>query len=182
MLNRMLVDFGPNNWTSELRHCVPGFAPFRGSAYADFTYEDTRGQLTREWFGPEKATMWHGRWPRYHIEVKSTRGEENETFHMSRVQMITVRVPTNDGGVCIDSVHHVRRLGSRNVRMSARTYTSSCAYRVLACLSRRIWSTLTHIEHCSLATCSMRMTFICSVTLSSRLEFEFWFFFFTLVV
>jgi hypothetical protein len=91
MLMRMLDDFGPNNWTSELRHCVPGFAPFRGTttAYADFTYDDTRGQLTREWFGPEKATLWHGRWPRYHIEVKSTRGEESEPFHMSRVQMLT---------------------------------------------------------------------------------------------
>ena len=93
MLIRMLADFGPNNWTSELRHCVAGFAPFCGSACADFTYEDTRGQLTREWFGPEKATAWHDRWPRYHIEVKSTRGEEIEPFHMSRFQMITVRVP-----------------------------------------------------------------------------------------
>jgi len=91
MLIRMLDDFGPNNWTSELRHYIPGFAPFHGMAYADFTYDDTRGQLTREWFGPEKAAAWQGRWPRYHIEVKSTRGEENEPFHMSRVQMITVR-------------------------------------------------------------------------------------------
>jgi hypothetical protein len=91
MLVRMLVDFGPNNWTSELRHCIPGFAPFRGTAHADFTYDDTRGQLTREWFGPEKAAAWLGRWPRYHIEVKSTRGEENEPFHMSRAQMVTVR-------------------------------------------------------------------------------------------
>ncbi|KAI9442850.1 hypothetical protein BJY52DRAFT_1317510 [Lactarius psammicola] len=89
MLIRMLDDFGPNNWTSELRHFIPGFAPFHGMAYADFTYDDTRGQLTREWFGPEKAAAWQGRWPRYHIEVKSTRGEENEPFHMSRVQMIT---------------------------------------------------------------------------------------------
>lgn len=89
MLLRMLVDFGPNNWTSELRHCIPGFAPFHGMAYADFTYDDTRGQLTREWYGPEKAALWQGRWPRYHIEVKSTRGEESEPFHMSRVQMTT---------------------------------------------------------------------------------------------
>ncbi|KAI9443898.1 hypothetical protein H4582DRAFT_2071449 [Lactarius indigo] len=89
MLIRMLDDFGPNNWTSELRHFIPGFAPFHGMAHADFTYDDTRGQLTREWFGPEKAAAWHSRWPRYHIEVKSTRGEENEPFHMSRVQMIT---------------------------------------------------------------------------------------------
>jgi hypothetical protein len=91
MLMQMLDDFGPNNWTSELRHCVPGFAPFRSTttAYADFTYDDTRGQLTRKWFGPEKATLWQGRWPRYHIEVKSTRGEESEPFHMSRVQMLT---------------------------------------------------------------------------------------------
>ncbi|KAH9037560.1 hypothetical protein EDB84DRAFT_1480937 [Lactarius hengduanensis] len=89
MLIRMLDDFGPTNWTSELRHFIPGFAPFHGTAFADFTYDDTRGQLTREWFGPEKAAAWHSRWPRYHIEVKATRGEENEPFHMSRVQMIT---------------------------------------------------------------------------------------------
>jgi hypothetical protein len=88
----MLTDFGPANWTSELRNSIPGFAPFQGHAYADFTYSDTQGQLTREWFGPEKATAWHGRWPRYHIEVKSTRGEENEPFHISRHQMATVRL------------------------------------------------------------------------------------------
>ena len=91
MLCRKLVDFGPDNWTSELRNCIPGFAPFRGQAYADFTYDDVRGQLTREWYGPEKAALLHGRWPRYHIEVKSTRGDVREHFHMSRFQMMTVR-------------------------------------------------------------------------------------------
>lgn len=88
-LIRMLDDFGPDNWTSELRTAIPGFTPFRGRAYADFTYLDRQGQLTRRWFGAEKATAWHGRWPRYHIEVKSTRGEENEPFHMSGKQMST---------------------------------------------------------------------------------------------
>jgi hypothetical protein len=91
-LIRMLGDFGPDNWTSELRTSIPGFTPFRGRACADFTYLDRQGQLTRRWFGAEKATEWHGRWPRYHIEVKSTRGEENEPFHMSGKQMSTVRV------------------------------------------------------------------------------------------
>jgi hypothetical protein len=91
-LIRMLDDFGPDNWTSELRDSVPGFTPFRGRARADFTYLDRQGQLTRRWFGAEKATAWHDRWPRYHIEVKSTRGEENEPFHMSGKQISTVRV------------------------------------------------------------------------------------------
>jgi len=91
LLIRTLHDFGPDNWTSELRHLVPGFAPFRGHAYADFTYVDSQGQLTRNWFGPEKAAAWHGRWPKYHIEVKSTSGDENEPFHMSPNQMATVR-------------------------------------------------------------------------------------------
>ena len=85
-------DFGPENWTSELRTAIPGFTPFRGRAYADFTYLDRQGQLTRAWLGAEKAAAWHGRWPRYHIEVKSTRVGENEPFHMSRNQMSTVRV------------------------------------------------------------------------------------------
>jgi hypothetical protein len=92
VLLRLLDDFGPDNWTSELRHFVPGFTPFRGKALADFTYLDREGQLTRAWFGAEKATAWHGRMPKYHIEVKSTRGEENEPFHMSSYQMSTVRV------------------------------------------------------------------------------------------
>jgi hypothetical protein len=91
-LLRLLDDFGPDNWTSELRNFIPGFTPFRGKAFADFTYLDRQGQLTRAWFGAEKATAWHGRWPRYHIEVKSTSREENEPFHMSREQMFTVRV------------------------------------------------------------------------------------------
>ena len=91
-LIRLLHDFGPDNWTSELRHSIPGFTPFSGRAFADFTYSDRQGQLTRAWFGAEIATAMNGHWPRYHIEVKSTRGEENEPFHMSREQMSTVRV------------------------------------------------------------------------------------------
>lgn len=88
----MLDDFGPDNWTSELRHLVPGFTPFRAQAFADFTYLDSRGQLTRTWFGPEKAAAWQGSWPKYHIEVKSTFREENEPFHVSKHQLATVRL------------------------------------------------------------------------------------------
>ena len=91
LLVRALDDFGPDNWTSELRHSVPGFTPFRGQAFADFTYVDSQGQLTRTWLGPDKAAAWQGRWPKYHIEVKSTRGDETEPFHMSPNQMFTVR-------------------------------------------------------------------------------------------
>jgi hypothetical protein len=87
----MLDDFGPANWTSKLRKCIPGFTPFQGQASADFTYQDTRGQLTQKWLGPEKAAEWHGCWPRYHIEVKSTRMKENEPFHISYRQMGDVR-------------------------------------------------------------------------------------------
>jgi len=92
LLIRTLNDFGPDNWTSELRHLVPGFTPFQGQAPADFTYLDSQGQLTRAWFGPDKAAAWHNRWPRYHIEVKSTCREETEPFHMSPYQMATVRL------------------------------------------------------------------------------------------
>ena len=77
------------------------------------TYDDTLGQLTREWFGSEKARLWMGRWPRYHIEVKSTRGGEEEPFHMSWVQMITVRAHVYVGvGVRLMVLH--RHRGSRN--------------------------------------------------------------------
>jgi hypothetical protein len=34
-------------------------------------------------FGPEEAALWLGRLSRYHIEVKSARGEDEEPFHMS---------------------------------------------------------------------------------------------------
>ena len=171
MLVRMLDDFRPNNWTSELRHCVPGFAPFRGNAnvFADFTYDDTRGQLTREWFGPEKASLWMGRWPRYHIEVKSTRGEEEEPFHMSQAQMITVRVGAVGCGCLIDGV--CRRRGSRNARTWAQIFMSLCAYRVSVCPSRRLWSMQTRIAHCFMDNCSMRMMCICGVIWSFVFEF-----------
>ena len=99
----MLYDFGPDNWTSKIRNCTPGLVPFTASAEAAFTYMDTRGQLTRKWFGPEKVTAWQGRWPRYHIEVKTTHGEENEPFQMSQGEMTTVRpfqpVISDYGGV-----------------------------------------------------------------------------------
>jgi hypothetical protein len=117
MLVRMLDDFGPDNWTSKVRNCTPGFPPFRGSADAVFTYSDTRGRLTREWFGPEKTSAWRGRWPRYHIEVKTTCGEENEPFHMSRDQMITVSCPIrhDDGRVyyVIICVYQASRFSER---------------------------------------------------------------------
>jgi hypothetical protein len=161
ILVRKLHDFGPNNWTSELRCRVPGFVPFHGNAYADFTYDDARGQLTREWFGPEKAALWQGRWPRYHIEVKSTRGVDEEPFHISRAQMITVRV-----GLCVFVcvLMMCRRRGSRNARKLARIFMSLCAYRALARRSLRIWSMRTRIARCFMDTCSMRMMYICSVT------------------
>ena len=169
MLMRMLDDFGPNNWTSELRHWVPGFAPFRGSAYADFTYDDTRGQLTREWFGLEKANLWMGCWPRYHIEVKSTRGDEEGPFHMSRAQMITVRAHVCVGmGVRLMMLR--RHRGSQNARTWAQIFMSLCAYHVSACPSRRIWSMQTRIAPCFMDICSMHMMCFCSVIWSFRFE------------
>ena len=99
----MLDDFGPDNWTSKVRNCTAGLAPFTASAEAAFTYCDTRALLTRQWFGPEKATAWNGRWPRFYIDVKTTRGEENEPFQMGQDEMTTVRpvqpVISDDGGV-----------------------------------------------------------------------------------
>jgi hypothetical protein len=130
LLLLMLDDFGPANWTSELRNCVPGFTPFQGQAYADFTYHDTQGQLTRKWLGPEKAAEWNGRWPRYHIEVKSTRGEDSEPFHISRAQMITVRphpLPVLLQLSASFLTRSDRRLLSRSEPISVQTCTSSCA-------------------------------------------------------
>jgi hypothetical protein len=88
--SRDLPGFGPENWTSELRGLVPGFLPYEAPAIADFTYHDAYGVLTSLWFGPQTAEAWSGRWPLYHVEVKSTSGAATEAFHLSSRQLDTV--------------------------------------------------------------------------------------------
>lgn len=91
MLTRDLPDFGPDNWTSELRGRVPGFQPYKDpqAAVADFYYHDSQGALTALWWGTEK-NEWIDRWPVYHIEVKTTFDDTAKSFHMSKSQLALV--------------------------------------------------------------------------------------------
>lgn len=94
MLQQTLgTDFTEMNWTSELRGQVPGFSPYNGPSVADFCYADLKGILTNLWCGKELKQAWKlkGRWPTYHLEVKTTSGVANEPFHMSAAQLNTVR-------------------------------------------------------------------------------------------
>lgn len=90
MLSDLLGDsFGPDNWTSEARGIVDGFTPFEGSSLGDFTYHDQDGILTRIWYDGDSAVLeaWEGKWPTYHIEVKSTAGTAQDPFQISRHQL-----------------------------------------------------------------------------------------------
>lgn len=82
-------NFGPNNWTSEARGVIEGLIPFEGDSLGDFTYCDHDGSLTRIWYegDPEALEAWAGKWPTYHMEVKSTAGTAQEPFQMSRHQL-----------------------------------------------------------------------------------------------
>lgn len=90
MLSDLLGDsFGPDNWTSEARGIVDEFTPFEGSSLGDFTYHDQDGILTRIWYDGDSAVLeaWEGKWPTYHIEVKSTAGTAQDPFQISRHQL-----------------------------------------------------------------------------------------------
>lgn len=94
LLVRDLPDFGPENWTSELRGLADGFQPYQGYAVADFVYHDTQGALTALWCGTTR-NEWTGKWPIYHIEVKSTSGDVVDPFHMSVSQLVLVCYSTS---------------------------------------------------------------------------------------
>lgn len=91
LLSKELPHFSSDNWTSELRGEVPGFEPYPAGSLADFTYRDTSGALTTLLFGKEKHEFWKNHWPTYYLEVKSTPGDIEEPFHMSRRQLQIVR-------------------------------------------------------------------------------------------
>ncbi|KZP08811.1 hypothetical protein FIBSPDRAFT_900968 [Athelia psychrophila] len=87
VLQKKLPGFGPDNWTSELRIGVPGFDAYQSTSLSDITYADDQGILTDFVYGAEKKHEWNGRWPTYHLEVKSTTGVCEEPFHMSARQL-----------------------------------------------------------------------------------------------
>ena len=85
-----LPRFDAENWTSHRRGNVPGFVAYEGPSLADLTYEDKDGVLTEHLYGNERRVAWSGKWPTYHIEVKSTAGALNMPFRMSQEQLQTV--------------------------------------------------------------------------------------------
>ncbi|KZP18490.1 hypothetical protein FIBSPDRAFT_1046178 [Athelia psychrophila] len=87
VLQEKLPGFSADNWTSELRARVPGFDAYQSVSLSDITYADDQGILTALVYGVEKRREWSGRWPTYHLEVKSTTGVCEESFHMSARQL-----------------------------------------------------------------------------------------------
>ncbi|KAJ3554672.1 hypothetical protein NM688_g2984 [Phlebia brevispora] len=82
-----LPEFDVNNWASSRRGQVPGFEVFEGISVADFVYQDSEGSMTRYLFGDGRRHDWEGRWPAYHIEVKSTVGTLSVPFLMRQGQL-----------------------------------------------------------------------------------------------
>ncbi|TFY59494.1 hypothetical protein EVJ58_g5749 [Rhodofomes roseus] len=99
VLGEIYRELGPNfteaNWTSELRGQVPGFTPYGGTSIADFRYLDKDGVLTGLWYGQQRKRAWKGRWPTYHVEVKTTSGVATEPFHVSHAQLQVARQFSN---------------------------------------------------------------------------------------
>ncbi|KDQ14779.1 hypothetical protein BOTBODRAFT_340753 [Botryobasidium botryosum FD-172 SS1] len=83
---KFLPQFGPKNWTSELRGEVKEFDGYQGKAVADFVYEDSEGALTNMLYGAERKQAWRNQWPTYHLKVKATPGQMGQqyVFEMSR--------------------------------------------------------------------------------------------------
>ncbi|KAF8854837.1 hypothetical protein BDZ45DRAFT_693078 [Acephala macrosclerotiorum] len=83
------------HWTSRNRNHVYPNSPFRGSEkkYADFTYPDTNGDLTKllTKFFLRDVQTWSSNPPTYHLEVKSTSESCNEPFYMSNNQVDKAR-------------------------------------------------------------------------------------------
>jgi hypothetical protein len=55
--------------------------------------------LTGWLYGNETKEAWKGEWPTFYLEVKSTSGEGNDPFHMSKAQIDYVR-NSNAYSVC----------------------------------------------------------------------------------
>ncbi|KII91731.1 hypothetical protein PLICRDRAFT_173538 [Plicaturopsis crispa FD-325 SS-3] len=121
-----LPNFDENNWTSELRGCVPEFRPQEPNfkALADFEYADTRGILTGILYGPDRRVAWKDCWPVYHLEVKSTSGAARLPFHMSAHQMdIALNLATRASDVIPAQVYVLLRVsGVRSPQPSLAIY------------------------------------------------------------
>lgn len=81
--------FNESNWTSRRRGKIPGFERFVGKSRADFSYEDKKGVMTKYLFGHDRFAAWDGKWPTYHVDVKSTAGRTPGTPFLMRQNQFT---------------------------------------------------------------------------------------------
>ncbi|KAL2862596.1 uncharacterized protein BJX67DRAFT_391165 [Aspergillus lucknowensis] len=94
LLGQGLPGFDRTNWRSNIRKYVsvhPDYrdlTPWSGVETADLVYHDTSSVLTRILIRTGYLTRdrWHGINPSYYIEVKTTTGECDNAFFMSRSQ------------------------------------------------------------------------------------------------
>jgi len=95
LLKAHVSDFNEMHWTSSLRNCIPNMGKFTGRDmdHTDFTFPDKGGKWTRFLMGQgvPGAGSWQSNPPRYHLEVKTTTGGRQSSFHMSdnELQMLT---------------------------------------------------------------------------------------------
>ncbi|EJD42159.1 hypothetical protein AURDEDRAFT_186149 [Auricularia subglabra TFB-10046 SS5] len=89
LLKHHLKDCSPaftyENWTSPFRS-LAGHPAFDQQELSDFVYHDKSGTLTKHLFS--RGSEYYKAAPEYFIEVKTTSGDQSETFHMKRCQFL----------------------------------------------------------------------------------------------
>lgn len=94
LLAEELPGFGRTNWRSNIRRHIsvhPDYhdlTPWNGVETADIVYRDTSSALTSILVdaGYLNHEQWHSANPTYYMEVKTTTGECDSAFFMSRGQ------------------------------------------------------------------------------------------------
>ncbi|KAG2027473.1 hypothetical protein GB937_001217 [Aspergillus fischeri] len=102
-----LPGFSRDNWRSTIRKHIsvhPDYhdlAPWYGFETADVVYRDTSSTLTTTLIdaGYLPHARWHGSNPTYYIEVKTTRGECDSAFFMSKSQYRRMQTMWTDRNV-----------------------------------------------------------------------------------
>lgn len=99
LLTERLPNFTRANWQSTIRNHVSvhsdyqDMRPWHGVETADIVYPDTSSSLTSILVETGHLTEeWAGMHPTYYVEVKTTTGECDAAFFMSRAQYMRVCV------------------------------------------------------------------------------------------
>ncbi|KAL4881114.1 hypothetical protein BJY04DRAFT_218629 [Aspergillus karnatakaensis] len=126
LLRQELLNFDRTNWRSTIRKHVSShpdyqdLTPWNGVETADIVYHDSTSSLTSTLIN---AGHLNGRWaestPKYFIEVKTTTGECDSAFFMSRAQyrrMERMQLrDTLEDGIEIYLIFRVHHLGKRDM-------------------------------------------------------------------